>query len=92
VHGPVDHDRAVVYGSTVDHGRRWMNGSPELALGAAPVSGSSPVVGKRRREPRGFLPWVRVGGAVPEGGRRRRGMEHGVDAWCWVARGTDKRS
>jgi hypothetical protein len=35
-------DRA--HGS-VDHGRQWPKGSPELALGAAPVSGSSPAVG-----------------------------------------------
>jgi hypothetical protein len=45
VHGPVDHNRAVVYGSTVDHGQRWPKGSPELTLGAAPVSGNSLVVG-----------------------------------------------
>jgi hypothetical protein len=51
VHGPVDHYRAVVYGSTVDHRQWW----PKR---------------KRKREPRGFLPWVRVGGAVLEGGRR----------------------
>jgi hypothetical protein len=61
----------AVYRSTVDHGRRQPKGSSELALGAAPMSGSLPAVGKRKRKPRGFLPWVRVGGAVPEGGRRR---------------------
>jgi hypothetical protein len=33
VHGPVDHDRAVVYRSMVDHGWRWPKGSPELMLG-----------------------------------------------------------
>jgi hypothetical protein len=27
----------AVHGSTVDHGRRWPNGSPERGLGAAPV-------------------------------------------------------
>jgi hypothetical protein len=46
---PVDHDRAVVYGSTVNHGRRWLKGSSELALGAASVSGSSPVVGEKEK-------------------------------------------
>jgi hypothetical protein len=46
---PVDHDRAVVYESTVDHGWRWPKGSPELALGAAPVSGSSPAVGEKEK-------------------------------------------
>jgi hypothetical protein len=49
VHGPVDHDQAVVYGFTVDHGRRWPKGSPELTLGAAPVSGSSPAVGEKEK-------------------------------------------
>jgi hypothetical protein len=71
VHGPVDHDRAVVYGSTVDHGRRWPKGSPELALGAAPVSGSSPAVGEKEKGAPG-VPTVGEGGrcgAVPEGGR-----------------------
>jgi hypothetical protein len=47
---------------------------------------------KGKRKPRGFLPWVRVRGAVPEGGRRQREMEHGVGAWCWAARGMDKWS
>jgi hypothetical protein len=49
VHGPVDHDRAVVYGSTMDHGRQWPKGSSELTLGAAPVSGSSPAVGEKEK-------------------------------------------
>jgi hypothetical protein len=71
VHGPVDHDRVVVYGSTVDHRQQWLKGSPELALRAASVSESSPMVWKRKREPQGFLPWVGVGSAVPEGDRRR---------------------
>jgi hypothetical protein len=31
-----------------------------------------------KRKPRGFLLWVRVGGAVPEGGRRR-GCDGGSD-------------
>jgi hypothetical protein len=70
VHDAVDHDRAVVYGSTVDHRRRWPKGSSELAFGGR--SGEWKLAGgggKRKRKPRGFLPWVRVGGAVPEGGR-----------------------
>jgi hypothetical protein len=37
----------------VDHGRRWPKGSPELTLGAAPVSGSSPAVGKKEEEASG---------------------------------------
>jgi hypothetical protein len=68
VHGPVDHDRAVVYGSTVDHGRQWMNGSPELALGAAPVSGSSPVVGEKEKGAPG-VPTVGEGGRCGAEGR-----------------------
>jgi hypothetical protein len=69
-HGSVDHGRMAVHRSTVDHGRRRQKGSPELTLEATPVSGSSPAVGERKRKPRGFLPWVRVGGAVLEGGWR----------------------
>jgi hypothetical protein len=37
-------------------------------------------------------PRPKSGGAVARLHRWRRGMEHGVDARCWVARGTDKRS
>jgi hypothetical protein len=37
-------------------------------------------------------PRPKSGGAVARLRRRRRGMEHGVSARCWVARGTDKRS
>jgi hypothetical protein len=47
VHGLVDHDRAVVYGSMVDHEWWWPKGSPELTLRAAPVSGSLPVVAEK---------------------------------------------
>jgi hypothetical protein len=32
------------------------------------------------------------GGAVARLHRQRRGMEHGIGAQCWAARGTDKRS
>jgi hypothetical protein len=68
VHGPVDHDRAVVYGSTVDHGQQWSKGSPELALGAAPVSGSSPAVGEKEKgAPE--VPTVGEGGRCGAGGR-----------------------
>jgi hypothetical protein len=72
VHGPVDHDRAVVYGSTVDHGRRWPKGSSELALGADPVSRSSPAVGEKGKGARGVSTMGEGGrcSAVPEGGRR----------------------
>jgi hypothetical protein len=69
VHGPVDHDRAVVYGSTVDHRWRWPKGSPELALGADPVSGSSPTVGEKEKGAPGVPTVGEGGGAVPKGGR-----------------------
>jgi hypothetical protein len=62
VHGPVDHDRAVVYGSTVDHGWRW------LMLGAAPVSGSSPAVEEKEKGAPG-VPTVGQGGRCGAGGR-----------------------
>jgi hypothetical protein len=68
VHGPVDHDRAVVYGSTVDHGRGWPKGSPELALEAAPVSGSSPAVGEKEKGA-SRVPTVGEGGRCGAGGR-----------------------
>jgi hypothetical protein len=67
VHGPVDHDRAVVYESTVDHGRRWPKGSLELTLGAAPVSGSSPAVGEKEKGAPG-VPTVGEGGRCGAGG------------------------
>jgi hypothetical protein len=70
-HGSVDHSRTVVYGSMVDHGRRWPKGSPELALGSAPVGGSSPAVGEKEAS---GVPTVGEGGrcsAVPEGGQQR---------------------
>jgi hypothetical protein len=68
VHGSVDHDRAVVYGSTVDHRRRWPKGSPELVLGAAPVTGRSPAVGEKEKEAPG-VPTVGEGGRCGVGGR-----------------------
>jgi hypothetical protein len=68
VHGPVDHDRAVVYGSTVDHGRRWLKGSPKLALGADPVSGSMPAVGEKAKGAPG-VPTMGEGGRCDAGGR-----------------------
>jgi hypothetical protein len=49
----VDHDRAVVHGSMVDHGRRRPKGSPEHGLGVAPVTGSSPAVGENEEETTG---------------------------------------
>jgi hypothetical protein len=64
----VDHNRAAVYGSTVDHGRRWPNGSPERGLGAASVSGSSPVVRENEEETSG-VPTVGEGGRCGAGGR-----------------------
>jgi hypothetical protein len=51
--GPVDNDRVVVHGSTVDRGRRRLKGSPERRLGAALVSGSSPAVEENEEETSG---------------------------------------
>jgi hypothetical protein len=68
VHGLVDHYRAVVYGSTVDHGRQWPKGLSELALGVAPLSGSSLAVGEKEKgAPR--VPTVGEGGRCGAGGR-----------------------
>jgi hypothetical protein len=66
--GPVDHNRAEVYRSTVDHGRQQSKGSPERGLGAAPVSGSSPEVGENEEETSG-VPTVGEGGRCGAGGR-----------------------
>jgi hypothetical protein len=63
----VDHDRAVVHGSMVDHGRRRPNGSPERGLGALLVSGSSPVVVGNEEEACG-VPTVGEGGRCGAGG------------------------
>jgi hypothetical protein len=68
VHGAVDHDRVVVYGSTVDHRQQWLKGSPELALRAASVSGSSPTVGEKEKGAPG-VPTVGGGGQCGAGGR-----------------------
>jgi hypothetical protein len=82
-HGSVDHGRMVVYGSMVDHERRWPKGSPELVLRAAPVSGSSPAVGEKEKEASG-VPTVGEGGRCGAGGRPATvdrngdGLEHGV--------------
>jgi hypothetical protein len=78
VHDSVDHDRAVVYGSTVVHGRRWPKGSPELTLGATTVSGSSPAVREKKKEALG-VPTVGEGGRC--GARGRPAME-GNGTWC----------
>jgi hypothetical protein len=83
VHGPVDHDRAVVYGFMVDHGRRWPKGSPELTLGAGPVSGSLSAVGEKEKGAPG-IPTTGEGGRCGAGGRPATmdqnggGLEHGA--------------
>jgi hypothetical protein len=64
----VDHDRAAVYGSTVDHGGRRPKGSPERRLRPAPVSGSSPAVGENEEETSG-VPTVGEGGRCGAEGR-----------------------
>jgi hypothetical protein len=66
--GPVDHDQAVVHGSMVDHGRRWLKGSPERGLGAAPVSGSSSAVGEKEKGASG-VPTIGEGWRCSAGGR-----------------------
>jgi hypothetical protein len=67
-HGLVDHGRTAVYGSMVDHGRRWPKGSLELTLGVALVSGSSPAVGEKEKEASG-VPTVGGGGWCGAGRR-----------------------
>jgi hypothetical protein len=64
----MDHDRAVVHGSMVDHGRRQSKGSPEHGLGVAPVSGSSPAMGEKEEEASG-VPTMGEGGRCGAGGR-----------------------
>jgi hypothetical protein len=95
VHVSVDHDRAVVYGSTVDHGRRWPKGSPELELRVAPVSGSSPAVGEKEKGAPG-VPTVGESGRCGAGGRpttverNGSGLELGamrLEAWGGEALG-----
>jgi hypothetical protein len=66
----VDHDRAVVHGSMVDHGRRRPKSSLEHGLrGRSDEWKLTGGGGKGRGSLRGggVLPWVRVGGVVPEG-------------------------
>jgi hypothetical protein len=63
----VDHERAAVHGSTVDHGWRRPKGSPERELGAALVSGSSPAVGENEEETSG-VPTVGEDGRCGAGG------------------------
>jgi hypothetical protein len=67
-HSSVDHDQIVVYGSMVDHGRRWPKGSPEHRLGAALVSGSSPAVRENEEKASG-VPTVGEGGRCGAEGR-----------------------
>jgi hypothetical protein len=67
-HSSVDHGRTAVHGSTVDHGWRRPKGSPELALRATPVSGSSPAVREKEGEASG-VPTVGEGGRCGAGGR-----------------------
>jgi hypothetical protein len=64
----VDHERAAIHGSTVDHGRRRPKDSPERGLGAAPVSGSSLVVGENEEETL-EVPTVGEDGRCGTGGR-----------------------
>jgi hypothetical protein len=91
-HGSVDRGRTSVYGSMVDHGRRWPKGSLELALGAAPVSGSSPVVGEKEKDASG-VPTVGEGGRCGAGGSPAT-VDHGrqVGARCGASGGTERRS
>jgi hypothetical protein len=78
--GPVDHDRAVVHRSMVDHERRWLKGSLERGLGAAPVSGSSPAVGEKEKGAPG-VPTMGEGGRY--GGGVGRAMMNGGGSGRW---------
>jgi hypothetical protein len=83
-HGSVDHGRTAVYGSMVDHERRWPKGSPELTLRAAPVSGSSPAVGEKEKEASG-VPTMGEGGQCGAGGRPATVDRNGAGmdlVWC----------
>jgi hypothetical protein len=84
-HSSVDHDQTVVYGSTVDHGRQWPKGSPELTLGAALVSESSPVVGGKEEEASG-VPTVGEGGRCDARGRPATVDHNGVRLVLGVGR------
>jgi hypothetical protein len=64
----VDHERAAVHGSMVDHGWRRLKGSPEHGLVAALVSGSSLAVGENKEETSG-VPTVGEDGRCSAGGR-----------------------
>jgi hypothetical protein len=75
----VDHNRAVVHRSMVDHGRRRPKGSPERRFGAAMVSGSSPVVGGKEKGAPG-VPTVGEGGRYG-GGVGRATMNGGGGRW-----------
>jgi hypothetical protein len=66
-----------------DHGRRRPKGSPELALGAAPVSGSLSAVGEKEEEASGVPTvgeggWCGVEGRPTMGDRNGGGLELGV--------------
>jgi hypothetical protein len=80
---PVDHDRAVVHGSMVDHERQWPKGSPERGLGAAPVSGSSPAVGEKEKGASG-IPTVGEGGRCGAGGRLTTVDQNGGGFFSWT--------
>jgi hypothetical protein len=79
----VDHDRAVVHGSMVDHERRRLKGSPECGLGAAPVSGSSPAVGEKEKGASG-VPIVGGGGRCGAGGSPATVDRNGGDFFSWT--------
>ncbi len=64
----MDHERAAVHGSMVDHGRRRPKGSLERGLGAAHVSGGAPTVGENEEETSG-VPTVGEDGRCGAGGR-----------------------
>jgi hypothetical protein len=66
--GLVDHDRAVVHGCIVDHGRRQPKGSQKRGIGPALVGGSSPAVGEKEKGASG-VPTVGEGGRCGAGGR-----------------------
>jgi hypothetical protein len=79
----VNHDRAVVHGSMVDHRQRRLKSSPERGLGAAPVSESSPVVGEKEKGASG-VPTMGEGGRCSTGGRPATVDRNGSGFFSWT--------
>jgi hypothetical protein len=79
----VNHDRAVVHGSMVDHGQRRLKISPERGLGAAPVSESSPAVGEKEKGA-SRVPTMGEGGRCGARGRPTTVDRNGSSFFSWT--------